>query len=285
MLLSSLLVACHSDEHTSTSSDSGSLASNAYTGKTDSAELKPSNIKGFSKSPFASRDFSLAAVNLISTNPDGNGNRHLKTALKFSIGEANRQNRSTNETQACSNGGKVLSSGNMDTATKLGLIKSTFTNCLIDGVVLDGNIETEVSAYDTAANEPTSLKITFKQLKLLDSNKVLTTVVGTVEAEQNLATKKTTLLFNTYISDTNVEVLTDMQITTRVNTNDYTVSSTFKGNVCVGIEGCINMTTDTPFIVDYNGGLKAGKLLFTGANNSTANLTVIKYNSTKYSIN
>jgi hypothetical protein len=269
MLLPSLLVACHSDDHSDTSSGSGSLASSAYKGKTDSAELKSSNIKGFSKSPFDSRDFSLAAIHLISTNPDGSGSRPL-----------------INGTQACSNGGKVASSGNRDNVTKLGRIKSIFTNCLIDGVVLNGSTETEVSAYDTEAKKTTGFKITFNKLTLLEAgNVMLTTMIGVVEAKQNISTKKTTLLFNTYIANANVEVLTDIQINTTVNISDYTVSSNVKGNVCVGVEGCINMTTNTPFVVDYNGGLKAGKLLFTGENNSTANLTVIGYNRTTSSIN
>lgn len=264
----SVLVACggDSDDSSSTSNASSAMSSaeQAYSGSRDDAAVTNANAGNFPRSAFAARDYSL------------NGSR-AAVLLSNKVGGGSIDN-----SAACENGGQVTDKGKVDASSKLGSITTTFSNCLVSGVVFDGSTHTDVSGYDTAAGAPTAWTVNFNSLKLTHDGKTAT-VVGSFSTDRDLAAKTAHLTFKTFLkAGTGEEVLTDMQ--SSVMENDKAVTSTLDGTVCVGHEGCTQLQTTAPFVVDYNGGMQAGELIASGANNSKAQMQVLNHGGVQLNV-
>ncbi|PWQ99239.1 hypothetical protein [Leucothrix arctica] len=251
-----LLVACHSDDHV-TVTESVSIASAAYQGSKVAATQTNATASYFSRSAFAARDYSLSAAGISAYLP----------ALD------------TYGSETCSNGGSASQVKNIDATSLLGSKTITFNNCMIGDVLTDGNTIIEVTGYDQMLSMPTALKTTYNGLSQTKDDKTII-LTGTVEATQDLDTKSVELVLDTHmLAGTGEEVLTEMTIVVIGNTVKRSASSQYTGDVCIDTEGCVNFTTQVPFLVEYNGYLTAGEMTSTGENSNTAKIVVDESNS------
>lgn len=257
--LSIALVACHGDgDHTS---EPLSIASAAYQGAMASAVQTTTTASRFSKSAFAARDYALSATALSAYLP----------ALDISGSET------------CTNGGSASQTNDIDQSTLLGSKTILFENCMVGDVLVDGSTILEVSAYDNALRQPTALKTTYNGLSQTKAGKTIT-LTGTVEATQNNASKTVSITIDTHMqAGTGEAVLTTMDIVVSGDAVKRSAASQYTGKVCLNTEGCVNITTQSPFVVEYNGYLTAGEMTSTGATNNTARIMVETAN--KVSVN
>lgn len=252
--ISVLLVACH-DEDTTTTVET--LAGAAYKGSTNEAVQTKAMASQFSKSAFAARDYALSAASLSAYLP----------ALD------------TYGSETCSNGGSASQTNDIDQSTMLGSKTISFNNCMVSDVLVDGTMIIEVSAYDLALSKPTALISTYNGLSQTKMGKTIT-LTGTVEASQNYTARTVDIAIDTLMAAASgEEVLTTMDIAVSGDTVKRSAASQYTGKVCMKMEGCVDIATQTPFVVDYNGYLVSGEMSSTGAANSTAQIIVDASNS------
>lgn len=248
MVASCLLTACNdNDEVTQTETVIDTAATQAYTGKTDDASLDAGNSGKFSRAAFAARDYAVSSA----------GIEHWLTRYSGA------------DVITCADGGKVNVSRDIDITTMLGSKTLTFTNnCTINGISLSGAMTQEVTAYDEEQGKATAVNITYDSLEQTKAGKTVT-LTGTLAATQDLAAKTISFDIDTHMkAGSGEEALATLQVAVTGNMADRSASSTYSGKVCLQDDGCVSLTTNTPFKVDYNGYTVAGEMLASGANNT-----------------
>lgn len=276
-MISTLLTACFDDDDTSTTPTPGSNSSadSAYTGIRTEAGITEANAGSFPKSAFAARDFTLIGSGIFAVLP-GMAGREAKMGEKvadFTLSQFGA--RTVDGTATCTNDGQISVTADVDDDAHTGTLTTTFSNCMVDGTVLDGPTETHVTAYDAEHNAPTAMDVTFKGLSLTtDGNS--TVLTGTQSATQDVAAKTANLSSEMHLkAGTGEEALAKIA-TILTSLDNGSASSTLEGSVCIGTTGCVNMQTVKAFTVDANGEVTEGELLLTGSKGSKAQVLVLK---------
>ncbi len=224
-VLASLLVACNDDGETS-------LADAAYTGERGDASLSAANADLFPRSAFAVREFSFAGSSLA--------------------------------VDRCQSGSQQVDNSAIDATSHTGKRVTTYSQCLANGVLLDGTVETLVYTYDKPSKQPLSLNVIFHGLQIGQSGKTVT-LTGNLESTQDIVAKVVNLQMDMHMAATTGEqVLASLHSEVKGQRADRSADSTLEGSVCVGSAGCSSLQTVTPFSVDYHGLMTAGELLTVG---------------------
>ena len=249
LVASCLLTACGGDNSTPTSDPTPTAAEQAYSGKTGDATVNASNAGHFPKAAFATRDYTISSAAIES----------WLTQYKGA------------DTITCANAGTVTVERNVDTTTMLGSKTLTFANnCTANAVSLTGKMTIKVTAYDMASSQVTAMDVSYHNLAQHRNGKSVT-LNGTLSAAQDLSAKTASFDIDTQMkADTGEESLTMMKVTVSGNMSDRSANSTYSGKVCLKDDGCVQLTTATPFQVNYNGYAVAGEMLVKGAGNTQA---------------
>ncbi|MGB0847485.1 MAG: hypothetical protein ACPGSM_12215 [Thiolinea sp.] len=245
LVASCLLTACNdNDEDTAQST-----AEMTYSGQTGDAAVDADNAGRFPKAAFAARDYAISSAAIESWLT------HYQGA----------------DTITCVDAGRVAVERNVDTATMLGSKTLTFANnCTANGVSLTGKMTIKVTAYDMEMSRVTAADISYHDLAQHRNGKSVT-LNGTLSVMQDLSAKTANFDIDTHMkADSGEESLTIMQVAVSGNMSDRSANSSYSGKVCLKDDGCVQLTTTTPFQVNYNGYAVAGEMLVNGAENSQA---------------
>ena len=263
VVLATFLSGCHEDNEVTTTNNTStlSLAANAYKGSTELAAQTESNAKRFPTAAFAARDYFLNGGNLAASVPG------LDTYGK----------------DTCSNGGDVTQQTTIEQTTKLGSKQIQFNNCQIADIIVDGPLHIDVTEYDAASSMPTKLTMTYEGLQQTRQGSSVT-LTGTVEASQDYAARSVALVVDGHLkSSSGQELLADISVDIRGEIATRSAISTYSGKVCIDTEGCVEVSTETPFTMQFNGEVKSGELITTGANNGKVQV-VANYGSYQHSL-
>jgi hypothetical protein len=289
-MLSGTLVACGGGG-SSTSPTSTSIATSAYGGSRTAAKVTANNAKGFADTIFQTTNANTTAGGLTALRPtelslgeNVSQARQKLTALVMEKAQNTRyQARAISNAEACSGGGNITASGNIDDTTQTGSARVIFNQCNIEGVVINGTFDVTVSAYNTTYGEPTSAKVTYNGVTITAGGESAI-MTGTVSLSTNPATKTGTFATFLYIkASTGEEALADITVNATENA-DLSTSTNISGNVCAGSEGCVNISTTTPLKFDAYNKPMAGKIMLSGTDNSKAQIVVISYGVVQVSV-
>ena len=248
LVVSCLLTAC-SDNDDTAETQTQTAAQMAYSGKTGDATVNADNAGHFSRAAFATRDYAISSSSIESWLTQYKGADII----------------------TCADGGKATVERNIDTTTMLGSKTLTFANnCTANGVTVTGKMTVQVTAYDVDMNQATAVSISYQDLTQHRGGQSVT-LNGTLNASQDLNAKTANLNIDTHMkAGTGEESLTTMQVAVSGNMSDRSASSTYSGKVCLKDDGCVQLTTTTPFQVNYNGYAVAGEMLVNGGGNTQA---------------
>lgn len=250
VVVSCLLTACNDDNEAEVvETPAQTAAEMAYSGKTDVATITADNAGHFPRAAFAVRDYAFSSAS-------------IESWLTQYVGA---------ETITCIGGGKVVVERDIDITTMLGSKTLSFSNnCTANGVALTGKMTIEVTAYDQDLSQATAINLSYHDLTQ-HRNGQSVTLNGTLGAAQDLSAKTVSLDIDTHMkAGTGEETLTTMQVAVSGNMSDRSASSTYEGKVCLKDDGCVQLTTSTPFQVGYNGYAVVGEMLVSGTGNTQA---------------
>lgn len=254
VVVSCLLTACNDDDEaevveTEAPVQTQTVAAMAYSGKTDAATITADNAGQFPRAAFAARDYAASSASIESWLTQYSGAESI----------------------TCAGGGKVTVERDIDITTMLGSKTLIFVNnCTANGVALTGKMTVQVTAYSQDMNKATAIGLSYHDLTQHRNGKSVT-LNGTMTAVQDLSAKTVNLDIDVHMkAGTGEETLTTMQVAVSGNMSDRSASSTYEGKVCLKDDGCVQLTTSTPFQVDYNGYAVAGEMLVSGTGNTQA---------------
>lgn len=262
LTLTSTLVACGGGSDTG----SAATANNAYTGARTLAALNSNNQQLFysalelsllslsetSELAAKSSDPSVTSFALLSQRY-----ARLAGAIDEYIANQNYQARTINDSVPCTNGGSITISGTLNDQTNTGTLNVSHNQCAEDDVVINSVGTLTINKFDTNLLKITDFTVSGTGSTLY--NGVTYTETGVQQFAVDHYNGQLTAVSNITRKAGGLQLL-ENNLVLMVNQGNIT----FSGQLCEGVEGCVNITTPTPWSTSDT----TGETLLSGANNS-----------------
>lgn len=230
------------------------------------ARLTTANALTFANIVDLSYYTSNASLSFLSRTTNENpqdGNKLQKVTKMLSelaikkLGSNAYQARTIDSIDACSGGGSIAATGNVDDTTSTGTLAFTLNYCVEDGLTMNGKATVNISTNTSTQFVAT---ITYNNLSVDDSYDVVV-MKGTqnINATSNQYTVTSNLSFTLNAT----EQVEQKQLVVTENSSGTTAS----GTLCLSGEGCVTLETKTPVEFEYYGPY-SGEIVLHGTNSN-----------------
>ncbi len=182
-------------------------------------------------------------------------------------------------TQVCENNGTAQNLGYADDVNQRGKARVIYTNCLINGYILDGTAYTFLYKYNTAVDQPESILLSYDRMQITGTTNAyeITGTIHKVADFNNGSTRYITKLFRWNAAAQEQSLLNVVRYNfgdgyTQIRMNDADSAS----GIYDGIYGRVKVETKGELVYGNGGNTPTqGEILLTGMNSSKIYITAL----------